>query len=88
MAALRPVLMSAETKMRQHQWVEMVVTPVDVLPDMDEGHPVTVPSGATPKVTVGCFSCNMGLSEGFGIPCPGQDLFEEDDEGNKDQSAP
>lgn len=66
--------MTTEIETRQHQWVEMVVTPVEVLKS-DAGEPVVVPSGAAPKITVGCFSCNMGLSEGFNIPCPGQDLF-------------
>lgn len=68
--------MNTELETRQHQWVEMKVTPVEVVID-DSGHPVVISQGAEPKITVGCFSCNMGLSEGFNIPCPGQDLFEE-----------
>lgn len=65
-----------EVKVRRHQWVEMVVTPVEVV--NFEGQPKVVPSGKEPRVTVGCFACNMGLDEGFTIDCPGQDLFDEE----------
>ena len=62
------------TKTREHEWMEMKVTPVAVV-DMD-GEPEVVSKGDEPHIRVGCFVCNMGLAEGFGIPCPGQDLFE------------
>lgn len=76
MASLRKVPMN-ETQVREHQWVEMRVTPV-ALVDAGEG-PVAVPTGKEPQITVGCFACNMGVDEGFGISCPGQDLFAEED---------
>lgn len=69
--------MNNEVQVREHQWVEMTVTPV-VLLTGDEGQPVPVASGKEPQVTIGCFACNMGMDEGFGISCPGQDLFSED----------
>lgn len=64
--------MSEATKVRPHQWVEMKVTPVEVI----DG--VVVPIGKEPQVTVGCFACNMGLNEGEHVECPGQDLFSEE----------
>jgi hypothetical protein len=72
--------MNSEIKVREHQWCEMKVTPVTLVPD-DEGNPIAISSGKESRVTVGCFACNMGMDEGFGIECPGQDLFEEDPEG-------
>lgn len=67
-----------DTKTRQHNWVEMRVTPVILCPD-DDNNPIAVadPSKET-EVTVGCFTCNMGMDEGFGVDCPGQDLFSEE----------
>lgn len=63
--------MSEATKTRRHQWVEIKVTPIEVI----DGVPV--PVGKDSQVTVGCFACNMGMDEGQAIECPGQDLFEE-----------
>lgn len=79
MASLRKVPMN--TKTREHQWVEMRVTPVILCPD-DDGNPIAVGDPSKePQVTVGCFSCNMGMDEGFGIDCPGQDLFSNEELG-------
>jgi hypothetical protein len=64
-----------EVKVRRHQWVEIRVTPIEVV-DID-GEPKVVPTGKESQVRVGCFACNMGLSEGFQVECPGQDLFDE-----------
>lgn len=75
MASLREVPMN-ETQVREHQWVEMKVTPVTLMEGPDG--PVAVATGKEPQITVGCFACNMGVDEGFGISCPGQDLFEEE----------
>lgn len=68
-----------EVKVRKHQWVEMRVTPVEVVDY--EGQPKVIPTGKEPQITVGCFACNMGLAEGFEVECPGQDLFDEDQVG-------
>jgi hypothetical protein len=65
---------TAETTVREHQWVELKVTPVEVI----DG--VAVSSGKESQVTIGCFRCNMGLDEGKDISCPEQDLFEEESE--------
>lgn len=61
-----------------HDWVEMKVTPVTVIEI--EGKPYVISTGKESVITVGCFRCNMGLTEGFSHSCPGQDLFEEDNE--------
>ena len=63
-----------DTKVREHQWVEMRVTPVTLAPD-DEGNPIAISTGKESQITVGCFACSMGMDEGFEIACPGQDLF-------------
>jgi len=69
-----------DTITREHQWVEMAVTPVILCPD-DDGNPIAVAiPGKESQITVGCFACNMGMDEGFSISCPGQDLFDEDTE--------
>lgn len=60
---------------REHQWVEMKVTPVTVIVLL--GKPHIISTGKEPQITVGCFACNMGLSEGLTCECPGQDLFDE-----------
>jgi hypothetical protein len=67
-----------DTDTRQHTWREIRVTPVTVMPGLD-GEPITIelPDEA-PSVQVGCFTCNMGLEEGYEVGCPGQDLFEDD----------
>lgn len=70
--------MPEQTKVREHQWVEMTVTPVTILGVDDHGHPVVMPTPMKEtQTTVGCFACNMGLDEGLTVACPGQDLFEE-----------
>lgn len=67
--------------MREHQWVEMSVTPVTIMRD-DDGKPVPIATpGKEAQTTIGCFACNMGLDEGKDVSCPGQDLFEETEGG-------
>lgn len=66
----------ADTTTLAHEWVEMVVTPVEVI--IHEGEPVVLPAGEPSEITIGCFRCNMGLDEGVSISCPGEDLFTED----------
>lgn len=60
---------------RQHDWRRIRITPLRLkdgeLYD-DLNRPV--------DVKVGCFNCNMGFDEGKDVNCPGQDLFETEDE--------
>lgn len=65
------------SKVMKHQWTEMKVTPVDVV--IIDGEVHILSSGKESQVTVGCFRCNMGLSEGVEVECPGHDLFAEGD---------
>lgn len=70
----------SQTKTKEHQWMEMKVTPVVLFSDED-GNPVPVAiPDQEPGVQVGCFVCNMGMSEGFGVDCPGHDLFDDREE--------
>lgn len=64
----------SETQVKPHQWVEIKVTPIEVI-DVD-GTPTPIPAGKEPQVTVGCFRCNMGLEEGSEVSCPEFDIFQ------------
>lgn len=75
LAQMRGTFMNEAIQVRQHQWVEMKVTAIDIV--HHEGVPTPVPIGAEPRVTYGCFACNMGLAEGSELTCPGEDLFDE-----------
>lgn len=72
---LEKVRTEMRTEVKQHQWVEMKVTPVEVITDRYGNH-IPVSTGKEPQITIGCFACNMGLDEGAEVGCPGQDLFE------------
>lgn len=67
-----------QTAVREHAWKEIKVTPVTVMRGVN-GSPITLSTpGEEATSTIGCFTCNMGLDEGFDVECPGQDLFDED----------
>lgn len=68
--------MAEVTKIRQHQWVKIVVTPIDVLPDK-EGNPVVFVDPAKQRDTetqarYGCFACNEPLESNYGTECNGR----------------
>jgi len=67
---------TVETKIRQHQWVKITVTPISVLAD-DDGLPVVFvdpdkAEGAELQASYGCFACDAPLDPTFDTPCPGE----------------
>lgn len=55
-------------KVRQHQWVEFKITPIEVFTGPD-GQAVPMSLGKESQVTIGCFACNLSLDEGWGSEC-------------------
>ena len=67
--------MPEATKVRAHQWMQLVVTPVEVLEDA-EGKPVIFIDPEKGEVAMhearyGCFACNEGLEDNYGTNCAG-----------------
>ena len=60
----------------QHQWMQMIVTPV-ICVTTDEGSIMAPDPDGEEQVRYGCFACNMGVEEGMQLPCPGFDIFDE-----------
>lgn len=56
-----------KTTTKSHTWVELQVTPVEVI--MVDGQPFPVSNGEPSEVTYGCFVCDMGLEEGTETDC-------------------
>lgn len=81
MASLRQVPLrkdDMDTKTREHVWREIRMTPVFLIQD-DDGNPIAVEDPTQEsQIQVGCLTCNMGMDEGAGVACPGQDLFGDD----------
>jgi hypothetical protein len=63
------------TQTTEHQWMQMVTTPVLMIETEDGVFPVPDPSGKE-GVRYGCFTCNMGLEEALEVNCPGFDIFD------------
>jgi hypothetical protein len=68
-----------DVKVRQHQWVAMKITPVEVLPGLNPGdEPVVIvdpdKDQASNEVTqYGCFACLAALTgETLTVECPGE----------------
>jgi hypothetical protein len=62
-------------KPRQHQWVQMVLCPVDVISDLDGKPMVSVDerkwAEAENEPLVSCFACGIIVEEGYDTNCPG-----------------
>lgn len=59
-----------------HVWVQILMLPVEILPDPSDGEPVILydddqyqHSKDDPRI--GCLLCNMSLDQGWDTPCPG-----------------
>jgi hypothetical protein len=67
---------TSATQLRQHQWVQLTFTPVDVL-DNGHGRPTVFTDPDKLKAAleidpVVCFACHINLDEGWGQGCPGE----------------
>lgn len=65
--------MPSEVKTREHQWVKMVIVPIEVLTDGD-GKPVVFvdpqkQEGGEEHARYGCFACSEPLETGLGTEC-------------------
>lgn len=62
-----------ELKTREHQWVKMVITPIDVLSD-GEGNPIPFvdpdkQNQAEENASYGCYACTQPLEGNYGTEC-------------------
>lgn len=69
-------------KPRQHQWVQLVMAPANVISDL-EGKPMVVVSedqwkAAEENPVTSCWACGCDVSSGYNTNCPGSmDPFPE-----------
>lgn len=69
--------MDSSTKVRAHQWVMFVMTPIEVL-DSGDGEPIVVVDpdkreAAERNASYGCFACNQPLRDNMNTPCAGSE---------------
>lgn len=67
--------MPEQIKTREHQWVRMTITPVEVIAD-ERGRPRVFidpekEQGGEEGAQYGCFACMEGLEEYYGTECRG-----------------
>lgn len=67
----------ADTKVKQHQWMKIVYTPLEVLDDGD-GNPVVIidpdkEDAAQANASYGCFACDLPLEGNMKTECTGRD---------------
>lgn len=61
----------------EHDWAQIIITPMILLGLDPEHGAVAVPDPAgEEQVRYGCMLCNMGVEEGSTLPCPGFDIGE------------
>lgn len=66
-----------DTPVKHHTWSQIILVPVEIVPDPKDGEPVlfidqeTCYRLATEDPRVGCLDCNMSLDEGWDTPCEG-----------------
>lgn len=64
------------TLAKHHTWTQIMLVPVTVVPDPDDGEPMLFLDEEAFRLAkedprVGCLHCSMSLDEGWDIPCDG-----------------
>lgn len=70
--------MAEETKVREHQWTQVTLTPVEVVGLHADGEPALFAT-AEGEVKAFCMLCHIGLTDmAVGTECPGYDEDENE----------